>query len=316
MKKISIIALLMVFGISFCQAQSIADYSQTSTGLYYKFHVKTDSKKAQIGNILIAEIWVYQDGKQVFTNAGIPEPMFMVMESQHNGDLMEGLQMIGVGDSISFAFNMDTLRKYNPGMLQDENIFLFYTIKVHGIYTEAEFEIKIEKDRIRGEAEEAEKLAAYISAKKIITKPNVDGVYVILEKTTIPKRRTVRFNRRGQELPISDTIAKWKTVRMISTASLLDGTIIFTVCENVAKKLGIHDPQHTYVPFEFEVGAGRMIQGMENAVVGMQIGTKARLIIPSNMAYGEGRYLFTGDREIPIPAYSTLIYDIEIVEVK
>ena len=61
-------------------------------------------------------------------------------------------------------------------------------------------------------------------------------------------------------------------------------------------------------PFEFSLGAGMVIKGWDEGVVGMKVGGKRRLIIPSNLGYGK--------RDVgQIPANSTLIFDIELLEV-
>jgi len=40
-------------------------------------------------------------------------------------------------------------------------------------------------------------------------------------------------------------------------------------------------------PIQFQAGAGQMIQGFDNAVMGMAVGEKKTINIPSNEAYGE-----------------------------
>ena len=296
MKKILLAtaALLMIASISTsCGRGKLKGFNRTKTGLNYKFHVKGDGERAKLGDIIIAEIWVYMGDNLDYTNEGMPEPMFQVMESQHGGDLMEALQMVGKGDSVTFAFNLDTLRKYNPGMPEDSDVkYLYYTIKVHGAYSMEEFETKMEEDRIRGEAEEMVKLEAYISEKGITAKPNDDGVYVIV--TT-----------RGT----GAVAAKEKNVSVNYVGKLLDGTLFDTSLEEVAKEHDLYNPQRSYSPFEFPVGVGYVIPGWDAAVEGMRVGTKATLIVPSNMAYGSSN-------RPGLPAFSTLVFDIEIVSVQ
>ncbi|MCL2682507.1 MAG: FKBP-type peptidyl-prolyl cis-trans isomerase [Bacteroidales bacterium] len=294
MRKILFVAaaLLMTASIltSCGRGGKLKGFKRTESGLNYKFHIKTDSPRAQLDDIIIAEIWMYLGEELEYTNAGSPEPMFQVMEPQHPGDLMEALQMIGTGDSVTFAFNLNEMRKYDPTVPEEDATHVFYTIKVHGIYTLEEFQAKMEADQIAGELEEAARLQAYISEKGITVKPNADGVYVIIKT-------------RGT----GAVAAQGKTISLNYTGSLLDGTVFDTSFETIAKENDI--PRFSFEPLEFLVGAGRMIPGLDNAVVGMRVGTKATLIIPSNMAYGSRPHG-------PIPAFSPLVFDIEIVGVK
>jgi FKBP-type peptidyl-prolyl cis-trans isomerase FkpA len=61
--------------------------------------------------------------------------------------------------------------------------------------------------------------------------------------------------------------------------------------------------------FEFPLGAGHVIQGWDQGVVGMKIGGKRTLVIPSEMGYGS-----RGAGGV-IPPNATLIFEVELHKV-
>ena len=85
-------------------------------------------------------------------------------------------------------------------------------------------------------------------------------------------------------------------VRLNYTLKSITGDLIYT-----SKKDGY---------LEFKVGKGQVSGGLEEGILLLRVGDKAKIIIPSHLGYG----LLGDDGRIPPKA--TLIYDIEVFEIR
>ncbi len=64
-------------------------------------------------------------------------------------------------------------------------------------------------------------------------------------------------------------------------------------------------------PFSFNIGAGQVIRGWDEGVMGMKVGGKRQLVIPPELGYGSG-----GAGGGVIPPNATLVFEVELLEVK
>ena len=61
---------------------------------------------------------------------------------------------------------------------------------------------------------------------------------------------------------------------------------------------------------EFKIGYGNVESGVEEGILLMRVGDRAKFIVPSHLAFG-----LLGDQN-KIPRQATLVYDIELVKIK
>jgi peptidylprolyl isomerase len=73
----------------------------------------------------------------------------------------------------------------------------------------------------------------------------------------------------------------------------------------------LKDTYNSQKPVTFKVGSGQTIKGLEDGVLGMHVGDKRRLTLIPSLHYGQG-----GNSSEGVPANSTLVYDVELVEIR
>ncbi|MCD6142720.1 peptidylprolyl isomerase [Thermococcus sp.] len=133
-----------------------------------------------------------------------------------------------------------------------------------------------------------------------------------------------------------------------------NGEIFDTTYENIAKEAGIYMEDRTYGPLGANVGVGELIPGMDEALLGMEVGERKNITIPPEKGYGmprddliinvptsefkkagiepiEGAYIMTdsgiaqittiGEENVTLDfnhplAGKTLVFEVEIVDVK
>lgn len=132
--------------------------------------------------------------------------------------------------------------------------------------------------KVYSEEEELELLDQYLLDNNITEEPKESGLYYIETEAGT-----------GVQPQQGDTVDVHYTGRLI------DSTIFDTSAGSD--------------PFSFVLGEGEVIQGWDEGVGYMNKGGKAILIVPSSLGYGSAG-------KGSIPPYSTLIFDVELVDVR
>jgi len=83
-----------------------------------------------------------------------------------------------------------------------------------------------------------------------------------------------------------------------------NGTLFDTSIESEAEKAGMTSPYKVYEPLTFLVGAGQMLTGFENGLLGMKAGEEKTITIPAGQGYTTG----------PL-ANQTLIFRVKVLNV-
>lgn len=294
-----------ILGIAFSMmAQSSLDGFQThESGLRYKFNTKNDGGlPIQEGDIIIGTYAVAFGDSVVYNGLnGEPQPCFQASKNfeAFHGDLITGLQLMKVGEECVFAFPYDSIKKAQPlPPFFKPGEYSFFTVKIAKKQTQQEAMLEAlkkqaEQKKVMDSLSKIEKqsIQGWLEEKKLKAE-EINGVYYI--KT---KEGDGELPKNGQELSVN------------YVGRLLNGMLFDTSIETVAKSENAVQPGRKYAPLTFTLGKRQMIPGFETAAAHMKPGEQGTVVIPFALGYGE--------RAIGnIPAYSTLVFDIEIVAIR
>ena len=277
----AVVILLTVVAFS-AYSQNFPGFTKTKTGLYYKIYkTSTDTVTPRTGNYIEFDMLYHgkSNGKDsVFYNSkkgDNPAPVkFFLPHPGFKGDLNEGIAMLSKGDSGVFIVNSDSLIYKTFRMKQRPpgiDSNGYFFFHIHLVSFQTSESMIFNEEVL---------LKKYVADNKITATPNSMGLYIIEKQA-------------GTGIKIDSGCQ----VKMNYKVSLLDGKELFSTFER---------PD----PVKFEYGKRIDTQGFEYAVSALKKGSKARIIVPSSLAFGR-----RGSGTMVAP-YQSLIYDVEIIDVK
>lgn len=292
---------LAVVGITSCNN---SDFKKTKDGLEYRIITdKKEGKNLADGDMANVKIRIFysETGKKdtmlvdyVAMNGGQALEIPVNVPLQFKSDWPSGLKLLSKGDSAIFRTPVDTLKKMAQGDLppfMKKGGYVIYSVVVVDVKSESD--VKKQQEQVQQEmmqqsasqmAVDDKLLQDYFAANNLKPAKTESGLYYIIEKEGT-----------------GNTAQKGQTVTVDYTGKLLNGKIFDS---NV-------DPKFQHVePLSVQVGAGQVIPGWEEGMSLLKKDSKAKLFIPSPLAYGSQA------RGEDLPANSVLVFDIHVKDIK
>jgi len=302
MRKNLMFLALAAIGLASCNG----GFKQGPGGLLYNVHSEKSNTKIKEGDFVSAFVVVKNDADStIYSSYDGGQPQYLIVEkSQFKGDMMDGFKLVGEGDSVTIKTVADSAFKGGqprPDKFKSSK-YVVYDLKINkvipkGTLTDEVFQRTI-STYIRGQVEtvqkqEPAKIKKYITDNKLnVTKTDSGLYYVITKQGT------------GPTIAPGDTAVVNYAGRLLYTGKLFDSNIR----EEAIKAKLQQIEMRPFQPIRFPVGQHQVIAGWDQGLQLLNKGSKATLVIPSALGYGERGYQ-------EIPGNAPLIFDIEVVDI-
>jgi FKBP-type peptidyl-prolyl cis-trans isomerase FkpA len=311
-----IVALRPTF--SHAQSPSPAGFERTASGTDYRLFRRDAAGHyaprplapagdapytSRVGKVLLLFIQYRTDRDSVLMDSRQvrAEPLPVLLPpTLPRGSIEEAMSLLLPGDSAIFRFNADTvfaksLRQPVPPFVKNSGNALRLTVVAKQLLTTEQMEA-----RQQAMLAEQQRLEKARSAKQLAKDDALIQAYLKKNKLTAKAKKTV-----GGTWYVITTRGKGLLPKAGQTVSVkYRGTVLATGKEfdSTAK--------HGNTPFDFVLGQGQVIKGWDQGIAALPKGSKAMLLIPSPLGYGER------GAGADIPANAVLRFDVELVGAK
>lgn len=292
--KIKFFALALATAGLISSCESTGEYETTDSGLQYKVLRDGEGVQPLDGQFMVIDILVKNDKDSMIyaSSMNLRPEIVQYFDSIFikNASVEEAFGMIQKGDSINFRIMADSVYRgvmTPPGVTKGTFITINMTVQEvvnkedlrtwqaafgakqrEAMARKAEIQIQTDKKIIND----------YLAEKNIKADSTASGLrYVITQPGS------------------GDNARAGQTVKVHYTGMLLNGSKFDSSVDRGQ-------------PFEFPLGARRVIKGWDEGIALLNKGAKATLYIPSSLAYGanaQGR---------DIPANSILVFEVELID--
>ena len=262
----------------------------TESGIYYIEKKKGKGKNPKKDDWVSVHFTVWKlNGEKLFsTYDRTDEPMDFEFGGRfENEGFQQALGMMKEGGKAEALIpSVLAFGAQGAGQVVPPYAPLFYEIDLVDVMTIDEWDRKQSDrkalklaDKLKKQAAEKEQIKKYIADNKLIPTEELPSGIVYVEEV--------------KGAGIKPGIGS--KVKVHYTGKLLDGSVFDSSVDRGQ-------------PFEFVIGRGMVIKGWDKGIALMNVGSKGTLIIPFEQGYDSRE---SGS----IPAYSTLVFDVELLEI-
>lgn len=290
MKNINRILSIVALTALVMACDSTPEYVELESGL--KFRKVTDggdttrTQPDQVMNVVMT----HTINDSILYDSGDEMGYFMNPQIGLPPNLQEIFLQCGVGDSVQIQMDYTEYSQMTgrPTTPADSATIVTWNIKVR----------EIEKETVIVERIQAEQMATdsgiideYLVNNNLEANTTEEGIGVVTLESG-----NGEFPKAGDRVKVNYAVR------------LMDGTLIDTSNEALAKENNMYNAQREYAPYEFTLGNREVIEGWDLGIPYVDKGGKAKLLIPSQFAYG------SRNNGGPIPPNSVLVFDVEVVD--
>ena len=267
---------------------SCGQYQKSKSGLVYKITRGNGKEKLKVGQFVIFN-FEYKGGPKdsvlTSTFGHLPAVFPVDTSGRVRYSFVELFPLCSIGDKINFALSTDTLRKLGNTLPDDPAFAPKSFIKgrveiINAFNNQQDVQQYMQKESDNERQREIKEIENYLAKKNIKAQKTENGVFVEIANAG-----------NGAKIDSGKQASVFYTGTILSTGKEFDSNI----------KNGVKQQ-----PFKFVVGQRQVIPGWEEGIKYFAQGGKGKLYIPAMLAYGQQAH------PPVMPAYSNLIFDIEV----
>lgn len=279
-------------------------FKKADGGLLYEIYTTKGNPTIQPGDFVSLNLIAKTDGDSIlFSSYDAGRQIQMAAQKpQTKGDIFTGLAKLAEGDSATIKIPADSLfKKGQPKPPGFKGNWVIYTMKIEKVIAKGNLSDQVFNGRVTDfiksqglvlKKAEPAKIKAYIAHQKLTVTQTADSLYY-------------QITQQGSgPLPVVGD-----TVVVNYTGRLLNGKVFDTSIKDTATKEKMQvDPMRKYQPIHIPVGQKRVIAGWDEGLLLLNKGSKASLVVPSNLAYGERGVSIIGP-------FTPIAFDVEIIDI-